>query len=187
MAQFRGRSGPARTTRRRHRICASRGLAAARRQRLRTQQLQDWPCAVRHRADARPGRAEDAAVDLRQENTVSAMASYVGTATSRVDGRAKVTGEAKYAGEFTVPDLVHGSLVVSAIPRGRIQSIDARAALRVKGVLEVLTHHNRPALAASDEAWKDEVAPEQGSPFRPLYDDAIKFSEQPVALVLAED
>ena len=28
------------------------------------------------------------------------MASYIGTATSRVDGRAKVTGEAKYAAEF---------------------------------------------------------------------------------------
>ena len=39
------------------------------------------------------------------------MASYIGTATSRVDGRAKVTGEAKYAGEFNVPGLVHGYVV----------------------------------------------------------------------------
>ena len=31
------------------------------------------------------------------------------------------------------------------------------------------------------------VAPEKGSPFRPLYDDKILFSRQPVALVLAED
>jgi xanthine dehydrogenase YagR molybdenum-binding subunit len=28
------------------------------------------------------------------------MTTYIGTATSRIDGRAKVTGEAKYAGEF---------------------------------------------------------------------------------------
>jgi hypothetical protein len=28
-------------------------------------------------------------------------------------------------------------------------------------------------LADKDEAWKDEVAPEEGSPFRPLYDDNI--------------
>jgi xanthine dehydrogenase YagR molybdenum-binding subunit len=41
-------------------------------------------------------------------------------------------------------------------------------------------------MAESDEAWKDDVAPEEGSPFRPLYDDKIKFSGQPVALVLAE-
>jgi len=31
-----------------------------------------------------------------------------------------------------------------------------------------------------DEAWKDEVAPEEGSPFRPLYDDSIKFNGQPI-------
>jgi xanthine dehydrogenase YagR molybdenum-binding subunit len=37
------------------------------------------------------------------------------------------------------------------------------------------------------EAWKDEVAPEEGSPFRPLYDDSIKFNGQPIALVVAED
>ena len=28
------------------------------------------------------------------------MNAYIGTPTSRVDGRAKVTGAAKYAGEF---------------------------------------------------------------------------------------
>ena len=30
------------------------------------------------------------------------MTSYIGSPTSRVDGRAKVTGQAKYAGEFNV-------------------------------------------------------------------------------------
>ena len=39
----------------------------------------------------------------------------------------------------------------------------------------------------TDKAYKDDVAPEQGSPFRPLYDDRIMFSGQPVALVVAED
>src|SRR5205823_13752547 len=55
------------------------------------------------------------------------------------------------------------------------------------GVLDVLTHANRPPLAGNDQAWKDEVAPEKGSPFRPLYDDTIKFNGQPIALVVAED
>ena len=43
------------------------------------------------------------------------MATYIGTATSRIDGKAKVTGEAKYAGEFNVPGLVHGYVVDSTI------------------------------------------------------------------------
>jgi xanthine dehydrogenase YagR molybdenum-binding subunit len=112
---------------------------------------------------------------------------YIGAATSRIDGRAKVTGAAKYAGEFNVPNLVYGFVLESTIAKGRIVRIDTYAALQVKGVADVLTHQNRPPLADADKAWKDDTAPEKGSPFRPLYDDKILFSRQPVALVLAED
>ncbi len=115
------------------------------------------------------------------------MAPYIGTPTSRVDGAAKVTGAAKYAGEFDVPGLVHGAVVTSTIAKGRIARIDVSEALRVDGVLDVLTHENRPRMAATSAAYKDDVAPETGSPFRPLYDDKILFSEQPIALVLAEE
>ena len=115
------------------------------------------------------------------------MAPYIGTPTSRVDGHAKVTGAAKYAGEFNLPDLAYGAVVASTIAKGRIARIDTGEALRVKGVLDVLTHENRPRMAATSAAYKDNVAPEQGSPFRPLYDDKILFSGQPIALVLAEE
>src|SRR4051812_21422356 len=115
------------------------------------------------------------------------MQTYIGTATSRVDGRAKVTGEAKYAGEFNVPGLCHGYVVEATIPKGRIKNIDSSAALRVEGVAEVLTHQNRPRMAGTSRAYKDDVAPEKGAPFRPLYDDKIMFSGQPIALVLAEE
>ena len=114
------------------------------------------------------------------------MAPYIGTPTSRVDGRAKVTGAAKYAGEFNAPGLAYGSVVTSTIARGRIVRIDTSEALRVEGVIDVLTHENRPRMADASDAYKDDVAPE-GSPFRPLYDDKIMFSGQPIALVLAED
>jgi xanthine dehydrogenase YagR molybdenum-binding subunit len=41
-------------------------------------------------------------------------------------------------------------------------------------------------MASADSAYADEVAPE-GSPFRPLYDNQIRFSGQPIALVIAEE
>ncbi len=104
------------------------------------------------------------------------MAPYIGTGTSRIDGIAKVTGAAKYAAEFNTADLLYASLVTSLIARGRITRIDASAATRVKGVVDVLTHENRPRMAADDKAYKDDVAP-SGSPFRPLYDDRILFSD----------
>jgi xanthine dehydrogenase YagR molybdenum-binding subunit len=114
------------------------------------------------------------------------MNAYIGTPTSRVDGRAKVTGAAKYAGEFSADGLIHGFVIEATIPRGQLVRLDTGEALKVTGVIDVLTHANRPPLADNDEAWKDEVAPE-GSPFRPLYDDRVKFNGQPIALVMAED
>ncbi len=116
---------------------------------------------------------------------MSVMTTYIGAAIPRVDGRAKVTGAAKYAGEFNAPGLAYGTVVTSTIAKGRIDRIETSGALAVEGVLAVLTHENRPPMAEGDSAYKDDVAPE-GSPFRPLYNDNVLFSGQPVALVLAE-
>ena len=113
------------------------------------------------------------------------MATYIGAPIPRVDGFAKVTGAAKYAAEFEAPGLVHGSVVTSTIARGRILRIDDSAARRLAGVLEVFTHENRPPMAADDRDWSDDTAP-AGSPFRPLYDERVRFNRQPIALVVAE-
>jgi len=118
-------------------------------------------------------------------STSEAGARYIGAPTSRIDGRAKVTGTAKYAAEHNVPGLAHGSIVTSRIAKGRIARLDTSEALRVDGVLDVLTPENRPSMASADGAYKDDVSPD-GSPFRPLYDDSILFSGQPIAVVVAE-
>jgi xanthine dehydrogenase YagR molybdenum-binding subunit len=108
-----------------------------------------------------------------------------GMAVERIDGRAKVTGAAQYAAEHSAPDLAHGVVVSSSIARGRIASLDARAALAAPGVIGVITHLNRPRLRSFDLFYKDMTAP-AGSPFRPLYDDQVHSNGQPVALVVAE-
>lgn len=112
--------------------------------------------------------------------------TYIGASESRVDGHAKVTGAAKYAGEFNAPGLAYGSVLTSPIARGHITHIDTSDALRVDGVIDVLTHEHRAHMAASNPAYKDDVAPE-GAPFRPLYNNRILFSGQPIALVLADE
>src|SRR5947209_20483113 len=113
------------------------------------------------------------------------MTAHIGKPTSRVDGRAKVTGEAKYAAEYNVPDLAYGYVVSGAVARGKITRIDAADALELPGVVQVFTHENTPRLARSDKSYRDEVAP-PGSPFRPLHDGKIQYSAQPVALVVAD-
>jgi xanthine dehydrogenase YagR molybdenum-binding subunit len=89
---------------------------------------------------------------------------YTGQATSRVDGRAKVTGSAKYAGDHNAKELAYGAVVASTIANGRIASIDTSEALRVKGVLAVITHENRPQVADGDAAWKDRAGTRRAVP-----------------------
>ncbi|MGW2641896.1 xanthine dehydrogenase family protein molybdopterin-binding subunit [Streptomyces sp. NPDC001348] len=66
----------------------------------------------------------------------------VGTAHTRVEGRDKVTGAARYAGEIPFTDLAYGWLVLSTVARGRIRAIDSDPVLAMPGVLAVLDHRN---------------------------------------------
>ncbi len=109
----------------------------------------------------------------------------IGQPVSRIEGPAKVTGQARYAAEQPVEGLLYGWIVSSAIPKGRIARLDTAAAMAVPGIVEVITHENRPHLPFFDRSYADEVSV-PGSPFRGLYDDEIHFSLQPIALVVAE-
>ncbi len=109
----------------------------------------------------------------------------IGRPQNRVDGPAKVSGQAKYSADVDVPGLVYGVVVSSGIAKGRITRMDTSRALGIPGVLAVLTHENRPQLPDDDKCYDDEIAPD-GSPFRPLFDATIRYSAQPVALAVAE-
>jgi xanthine dehydrogenase YagR molybdenum-binding subunit len=113
------------------------------------------------------------------------MKTGIGTSLPRVDGLLKVTGQARYAAEHACDNLLYGVAVSSSIAKGRIASIDCTDACALAGVIDVITHQNRPRVALRDRSYQDESGPD-GSPFRPLYDDKIAFSGQPVALVVAE-
>ncbi len=112
--------------------------------------------------------------------------TYIGRQTSRLDGREKVTGAAKYAADYTVPSLAYGYVVSSTIAKRKITSIDTSAALALPHVLQVFTHNNTSGVAQSAQSYHNDVAP-PGSPFRPLSGDAVLYSGQPIALVVAEE
>jgi len=111
--------------------------------------------------------------------------SPVGQPLDRVDGYLKVTGQARYAGEYPQAGLLHGSVVSSSVASGRVLRIDASQALQVKGVVAVIDHTNRPHVASYDKDYEDADSAE-GSPFRPLYNDRVLYSGQPLALVVAD-
>jgi xanthine dehydrogenase YagR molybdenum-binding subunit len=112
--------------------------------------------------------------------------TVLGKPMDRVDGLLKVTGKARYAGEYPEQGLLYGSVVSSTIASGRVLKIDASAALALPGVLDVMDHSNRPPMAGDDEDYTDDDAAD-GKPFRPLYNDRVLYNGQPLALVVAEN
>jgi xanthine dehydrogenase YagR molybdenum-binding subunit len=118
-------------------------------------------------------------------NTPIPGSSALGQPMDRVDGRLKVTGQARYAGEYPEAGLLHASVVSSSIASGRVVRIDTSQALAVPGVVAVIDHTNRPHIASYDEDYQDADSAE-GSPFRPFYNDRVLYSGQPLALVVAD-
>jgi xanthine dehydrogenase YagR molybdenum-binding subunit len=109
---------------------------------------------------------------------------YVGRPVSRVDGRQKVTGSARYAAEFDVPGQVHGAIMRSTVAKGRIASIDSASAERAPGVVTVLTYSNVPRLPYRPH--KTTSDPMVGERLHVLQDDRVNYQGQPIALMIAE-
>lgn len=117
------------------------------------------------------------------------MPRYIGKEMSRVDGVAKVTGKAKYAAEFQVPNVAYGFVARGTVAKGTIKAIDTREAERAAGVIRVFTHLNTPKFGPKppvEEAPPRGTRPEEDKSFRALQSERIFFNAQPVALVVAE-
>ncbi len=111
---------------------------------------------------------------------------------NRVDGRAKVTGAAKYFAEYELPNMTYGVLVGSNITKGKILALDTKAAERAPGVLAVLSHLNRPTVPGYEpnpQQQNQNQAQGRGGGtggFKIFYTDTIYFNGQPIALVVAD-
>ena len=85
----------------------------------------------------------------------------IGDPLIRVDGRAKVTGVAKYAAEFDIPNVAprgHGHQ--STIASGRIASMVTVKAQSAPGVVAIMTPANAPR--ACPRAARLEINPPAG-------------------------
>lgn len=103
----------------------------------------------------------------------------VGQPVSRLDGRAKVTGAARYTADIPIEDALYAVLVPSAIVRGATTAIDTSVAERSAGVVRVFTHLDAPKFG--------EVAnPPAGQTVLPLQGERIAYEGQPIALVVAD-
>jgi CO/xanthine dehydrogenase Mo-binding subunit len=99
----------------------------------------------------------------------------VGKATPRVEGPEKVTGRARYAADYTLPDMLWGRILRSPYPHARIVRIDTAAARALPGVHAVLSGQEHPYYAG--RAIRDHAV---------LAVDKVRFIGDRVAAVAAE-
>src|SRR5829696_3331435 len=84
----------------------------------------------------------------RSEMATAAPApkANMGEPAPRLDARAKVTGEARYASDVPINNPAYAFLLTSAIAKGRLERLDLDAARAVPGVLEIFTRENTAEL-----------------------------------------
>jgi 4-hydroxybenzoyl-CoA reductase subunit alpha len=104
--------------------------------------------------------------------------NIIGTPRRRVDARAKVTGQTRFADDLALPRMLHCKLLRSTVPHARIVRIDFSRALAHPGVHLVLTGRDFPIPYGILPVSQDEHA---------LATDRVRFVGDPVAAVIARD
>ncbi|MCJ8141732.1 xanthine dehydrogenase family protein molybdopterin-binding subunit [Ancylobacter sp. A5.8] len=116
--------------------------------------------------------------------TLFPQSSTLGQPVPRYEGRAKVTGEARYASDVRLARTAHAYLHMSAIARGTIEAFDLAAARAVPGVIDILTHET-----IGDQIRQTPAIYQGGyisDSRRPLGSAEIANWGQPIAVVVAE-
>ena len=104
------------------------------------------------------------------------MTVTVGTRAPRSDGEAKVRGDAEFGVDFSLPGMLHAKLLRSAVPAGRLLSIDTSAASAIDGVHAVVTGADVPNDRSGIVLFD-----------MPLFaTDYIAYEGEPLAAVVAE-
>lgn len=104
------------------------------------------------------------------------MTQVVGKPTPRVEGELKVTGRALYSADLKLPDGLWGKCLRSAIPYGRIKSIDTRKTREIPGVKAVITGADVAGMRIGRCIYDTPV----------LADGMVRFVGEKVAAVAAE-
>ena len=100
---------------------------------------------------------------------------FIGQSTPLLEGKPKVLGALRFCADLDRPGMLHARLVTSPYAHAKLLGVDTEAAESVPGVVAVITARNLPEI------------PPSGRAVLMLGRDAVRFTGQPVAMVLAEN
>ncbi len=107
---------------------------------------------------------------------MAAAKQVVGNPTPRIEGELKVSGQAKYAVDVTLPGMLWGKMLRSPIASGKIKRIDASKALELPGVHAVVTGEDCTGLKIGRRLYDMPI----------LADGEVRFIGEKVAAVAAD-
>lgn len=112
----------------------------------------------------------------------------VGKSISRVDAYGKVTGDAKYTADLMPPGLLVAKVVRSTVANGAVKSFDLEEALKVPGVVKIVTCFDVPDIQfpTPGHPWSVEAAHQDISD-RKLLNTRVRVYGDDIAAVVAED
>jgi len=110
----------------------------------------------------------------------------VGKPLERTDAVGKATGRTRYAGDYTMPGMLHAKVLRSDIASGRLKRLDVSKARALPGVACVLTAEDLPdRLAATD--MPGQTGQKRAATDRQiLVREIIRHHGEPLALIAAE-
>ncbi|HET7381446.1 MAG TPA: molybdopterin cofactor-binding domain-containing protein [Pseudolabrys sp.] len=129
--------------------------------------------AVELARDVQNGRRP--ATALMEADTEDAV---IGKAVCRIDAPSKVSGRLRYAGDMTMPGMLHVQVLRSPHPHARIVSIDTSAAEAMPGVEGVITSADVPGEDGFGVFVNDQPV---------MARDKVRYVGEAVAAVAAED
>ncbi|HSG17574.1 MAG TPA: molybdopterin cofactor-binding domain-containing protein [Anaerolineae bacterium] len=106
----------------------------------------------------------------------------VGKSLPRVDAYAKVTGQAKFTVDISLPRMLHGKILRSPHPHARILNVDTTAAERLPGVKAVITGRD-----TTDMRFAFVDTPRYAADEYPLAQDKVRYIGDEIAAVAAVD
>jgi len=111
----------------------------------------------------------------------------VGKPLRRVDALGKAVGSTVYAGDFSMPNMLHGKVFRSSQPSARIKRLDVSKARELPGVICVLTAKDLPdAKLVTDMPGQTGQKRRAGTDAPVLASEVIRYRGEPIALVAAE-
>lgn len=111
------------------------------------------------------------------------MVETLNTKVTRYEAPRKVTGDARYAADFTPSGMLHGAMAVAPVARGQLTGIDIEAARAEPGVVAVFTHETIPSFGTPQGFYAG--GPGTAS-FWPMTSPEIRYAGQPIAFIVAE-